>query len=382
MNFFVLLFRLTFSSFTWAVTPGVTDTEIRIGGHTAESGALAMFAPGSLGAAAYFDQLNEKGGVNGRKIKFIRIDTQGDQLKSVQATKKLVEEDQIFANFCSVGKSHLSVYKYLIEKDVPDVFFSDTLAEYGTPFKKTVFPGKASLEAEALTLLKIVVDKHKGSKVCFFSTDDQNGEEFYQGVKKGIEEANLKLSEKDKLKLGPYERVSAGAVQANTQVTNLKRSNCDVVFSSPSGALGPNAISYGILQKFEPTWLLTSTNATPKFIELIPEGHRDGFISLTSVAYEDFGAPGWDAYKSLMEKAHVTVGRSSANSYSFAEIFTEAVRRAGKDLTRENLIKSLESLNGWKCSLCVQPLVYSSTNHWGFSKSIPVISKGGKWVKY
>ncbi len=147
------------------------------------------------------------------------------------------------------------------------------------------------------------------------------------------------------------------------------------------GSVTSSAISYAVLQKFEPAWYTVQTNANPKFLELLPEGHRDGITSFTSLALEDFGAPGWPAYKALMDKDGLAISRLSALGYTVAETFVEALKRSGKDLTREKLATSIEALNGWSCGLCNGPLTFSPTSHWGFEKLVLLTSKNGKWVK-
>ena len=116
-----------------AKEPGITDTEIIVGGHTSVSGKFGIYAASPRLAAAYFDQVNENGGVHGRKIKYIQIDTQGENVKTVQAAKKLVEEDGIFAFFFAMGLSHKSISKYIVEKNIPDFFFTDAANDYGKP---------------------------------------------------------------------------------------------------------------------------------------------------------------------------------------------------------------------------------------------------------
>lgn len=377
----VVVSAILISPKSWAATPGVTDTEILIGGHTIESGAFVLLGPASIGSSVYFDMINEKGGVHGRKIKFIRVDTQGDQIKSLQAVKKLVEEDKVFAIFGSIGNSHLAVYRYLAEKGVPDLLFSDNVSEYGKAPNKTIFPGKASVESEVQTLVDHAAEKYKKAKICFLVNNTPGGTEFYDLAKAAIEKANAKLSDKEKLDIGTVERVTMTSPQANSQVANLKREKCEVVINTLFGALGPSAITYGVLQKFEPHWLVPTYNSNPKFLELLPQGHRDGVVSLTSLVFEDFGAPGYGPYKSLMEKTKTLEGRASAVGYSLAEIFAEALKRAGKDLTRESLISAMESLTGWQCSLCIEPLSYSPKSHWGFEKVTLLVSKDGKWTK-
>src|ERR1700679_2291968 len=104
---------LLFSELAFSADPGVTDKEVVIGGHSTESGTWAMLGVLPKAMEAYFDRVNAHGGIDGRKIKYIHIDTQNDSAKSVQATHKLVEEDKVFAVVGAMGTSHQAVWKYL-----------------------------------------------------------------------------------------------------------------------------------------------------------------------------------------------------------------------------------------------------------------------------
>jgi branched-chain amino acid transport system substrate-binding protein len=200
--------------------PGVTDTEITVGAHTSESGAMAVVAPLPKAVTAYFDMINAKGGVNGRKIKFIRIDTQGEHIKTVEATKKLVEEDHIFAMVAGHGASHQAVYKYLLEKGVPDMFHTDDLIEYTTPLQKLEFPGQFSYIAETAAYAEDILENYKGKKVCFLISDNSAGEEFLRGAKETLEKGNKSLKDNEKVVIGAVEHVDRLAAQGNSQVLN------------------------------------------------------------------------------------------------------------------------------------------------------------------
>src|SRR5260221_289509 len=110
-------------------TQVVSDTEVIVGAHTSESGAMAAYSSYARSLVAYIDRINEKGGIHGRKLKFVKIDTQGENSKTAEATRKLVDDVGIFAMVSGMGMSHQAGYKYLLEKGVPDLYFQDGLLE-------------------------------------------------------------------------------------------------------------------------------------------------------------------------------------------------------------------------------------------------------------
>lgn len=372
---------LLFQANTFAAEVGVTDTEVVIGAHTSESGTFAQFSANPRALDAYFKSINEAGGIHGRKIKLLRIDTQGIQVKSLQAAKKLVEEDKIFAMVGAMGASHQVVYKYLVEKGVPDLFFSDGLQEYGKPFNKLLFPGIGAFADDGVSLAEIALDKVKGKRACFLVTDSTLGEETYASIKATLEKGNEKLSATEKITFGAVEKIDRLAVNPNAQVNSLKRDNCGMVFNIIWGSLAGGAMNYALLQNFQPTWLTMGQNANPKFLELLNSGNRNGVYALSPIAI-DANSPvkGWKAFADMMKKYDIPASKTSATGYTVGELFTEALRIAGKDLTRESVIKAAESLSSYNCSLCMTPVSYTPTNRWGFKNPAKLVSKDGKWT--
>lgn len=374
---------LSFSIFALAADPGVSDSEVVFGAHTSESGNFAIYSGNPRGAQAYFDFINEKGGIHGRKIKFIRIDTQGVQAKTVQAAKKLVEEDKIFAMVASMGASHQVIYQYLIEKGVPDMFFSDALKEYGEPFKRLLFPAYGNYEAEGAGWAETAVEKFKGKKACFLISDNTMGEEYYQGIKTALENGNKKLSAKEKLQIGSVQKVDRIAVNPNAAVSALKRDSCEVVFNSVWGPLAGSAINYALLQDFKPAWFVLPQNTNDKFIELLSEGARNGIFSSTFYASPaDKDLDGYKLYEELMKKNNIPASKISISGYVAAQLTEEVLKRAGKNLNRETFLKAAESLKNYKCSMCAVPVTFTEKDHWGFKNPLKLKTENGKWVKF
>lgn len=376
----ICLLLIFYKSEAPAKEQGVGDSEVLIGSHSCESGPYAMFASVSRASAALFDQINEKGGIHGRKIKFLRIDSQCLQPKTIEATKKLVEQDGVFAMFGSVSGSHQAVYKYLAEKNVPDVFFSDGISEYAIPIKKNIFPGQIPFTQQGKSLAQIAVEKYKAKKACFFIPDTQSGEDFYAGAKEALDAGNTKLKESEKIKFGVSEKFERLASQANANVLNLKRDGCEIVFTSAVGTLAPASISYGFLQGFKPTWFVMTQNATDSFLKLLPEGARDGIIANIGVLLNQKDNPEkWNAYESLMTKNSIPVSALSLEGYVEGELLIESLKRTGKNLTKESFYTAVESIHDWTCSVCVGPMSYSPKNHWGRNVPKSLISKAGSW---
>ncbi|MCH8894070.1 MAG: ABC transporter substrate-binding protein, partial [Chloroflexi bacterium] len=114
------------------VVPGVTDDEILLGTHTSLTGPIAVYSQIGNSTKAYFDFINDtKGGINGRKIRYILEDDAYSPPKTVDLVRKLVEQDQIFALVNGLGTpTHLQVVDYLLERGVPDLFVATGAIEW------------------------------------------------------------------------------------------------------------------------------------------------------------------------------------------------------------------------------------------------------------
>lgn len=370
----------------FASDPGISDKEIVIGAHTLESGALGAFSQISSAAAAYYDMVNEKGGVDGRKIKFIRVDSHSDFSKVSEGVRKLVEQDKVFAVVGGVGNFHEAAYKYLIEKNIPDMFTNDGAGFYTDPPNKVVFPFSWSYPQEGVALANHAIKHLAGKKFCFLPTETVPGKEMPKAMIEVFEKYNKTAADKDKIIIGASESVNFAVSQADSQVARLKKENCDAVMSTGVPVLSAAEMNYGFRHDFKPKWYLYRHSATDKLLALLdPAMSKEGIVTVSPVAINDsFGVPGWDDFKKLMEKNNIPVSGISAQGYYQAELFVETLRQAattqGHDLTREKYIKAVENFKDWKCSICFQPSKISATNHWPLTPTLLVADKSSHWT--
>lgn len=359
---------------------GVTDTEIVIGAHTTESGTLASSAPFATSQSAYYSMVNDEGGVFGRKIKFIRKDTQSLAPKNVEAIRSLVENEKVFATVGCAGNAHTAVYKYLGEKGVPDFYFSDFAKVYKNKSLKNSFPMYYTTYDEAASTAKYIVTKKNVKKICVLATKDTAGQEFLEGVLDSVK--NLK-SQGTKVELGPTPSVERLANQADTEIMSFKQAKCDGVMTSALTPLAPNVINYATSQNYKPQWVVTLFNANAKFTDLLTEGVAEGIISTTNIARDKSSVvdqKSWDKYEALMKKNHIPISGLSMAGYTVGEMFTETLRRAGKNLTRQSVAKAALTYKDYWCSLCVGPFNASEENHTLASSPWLIVNKDKNWV--
>lgn len=378
-----LLALCLISSRALAADPGVTDKDIYIGSHTTESGVLGIYAPLPHAMDAYFDMINKQGGVDGRKIHFTHIDTQGDFAKTSQAVRKLVEQDNVFAIVGGMGSFHSAAYKYLIDKKIPDVLVYDAASIYTNPPNKYVFPSAFSWTDEAKGYGDYVIKHFAGKKACLLVTLSPQGEEFTKTITSMLTDYNKTAPDKAKITMGPTQSLDRMALQADSEANVLMKEKCDVVVTTTTGQLGAKTINYAFQQGYKPQWITYWFNANDKFVSLVNEGAREGIIASTSIAMgENLKTPGWAKYKKLMEDNNLVISGVTTYGYYFAEFFVEVLKRAaaqgGHDLTREKFLAAAENIKDWQCDLCLDKVNTSPTNHWPQRPTLIVV-KNGQW---
>ena len=168
--------------------PGVTDTEIKIGNTSPYSGPLANASPIPLSIAAYFKMINAQGGVNGRKITWISYDDGYSPPKTVEMTRKLVEEDNVLLLSGSVGTpTNSAVWHYLNEKQVPQLFPATGATKWndpkGHPWTMAFF---ISYQAEGRIYAAYILKNKPDAKIGVLYQNDDFGKDYLKGVVDGL----------------------------------------------------------------------------------------------------------------------------------------------------------------------------------------------------
>src|SRR6185436_12096515 len=166
-------------------TPGVTPTEIKIGQSIPYSGPASAYAMLGKGELAYFNMINDKGGINGRKIKFISLDDSYSPPKAVENVRKLVENEQVALIFGNVGTAHnAAVQKYLNDKKVPQLFVATGANRWADPEHFPWTMGFApSYRAEAKALAHWLLKEKPAAKLCVLYQNDDFGKDYLTGLK-------------------------------------------------------------------------------------------------------------------------------------------------------------------------------------------------------
>jgi len=224
--------------------PGATDTEIKIGQTVPHSGPGSLYGVLGRVGEAYFQMLNEKGGINGRKIKFFTMDDAYSAPKCVEATRRLVEQEEVLALFGSLGTApQTAVHKYLNSKGVPQLLLNTGASKWNDPKNnKWTMAGLPLYPTEARILAKYVVSVKPKAKIGILYQNDDFGRDYLLGLKDV-------LSEKyDALVTGATYEIQDPTI--DSQIVKLKASGADVFVIAAT----PKFAAQSIRKAFEIGW--------------------------------------------------------------------------------------------------------------------------------
>jgi ABC-type branched-subunit amino acid transport system substrate-binding protein len=368
---------------TSASVPGVSDSEIKLGTHMPLSQTpAAAYAIIADGMRAYFDFINDtEGGVHGRKITFIVGDDHYSPPDTLEVVRKLVEQDKVFAIVGGLGEAtHFTVWKYLEERGVPDLFISSGIEAWTDPVVKTRFGGNPVYSQEGQMLGQYVAQQYPGKKVGLLIQDDEFGHEGEAGVRRGLEGSGAEVTA-----VQTYDAANLlGDVTGQTQ--RLKNENVDVViaYALPSQAASLIKTSREVLNWNVPI-VISGINASNAFVALAGAENAEGVVTvLFGHQTWETDNPGVQQFLQVMQQyaPAASVENFSEYGYFIGELTVEALKQAGPDLTREGLVDALENIRGYMCSVCFAPVSMSPTDHRPIEIETYVSLEDGKWVPF
>jgi branched-chain amino acid transport system substrate-binding protein len=323
---------------------GISAKEVKIGGVYAFTGPSPSYEA-SYGALAYFDMINAKGGVNGRKIRFVTRDGKYQPGDTLQAAKQLVEQENVFALFHVLGTpTNLALQNYVDQQKVPHVYVETGASVFGADLKKhpwTVgYQPPYTNEGEAYG--RHVAATKPNGKVGILYQNDALGSDFTKGFEHGIQGSQVKVVARQ-----PYE-VSDPSV--NSHVSNLKASGADVFLNATTPKFAAQAIRQAGAIGWHPLQLLPSLDASPELV-LKPAGlaaSRDIVSMAWFKSPSEFpGDPAVKEFVDALAKYRPKGNKNSAavqRGWIAAQLFTRSLQTM-KEPTRDGLMKAVLTMN-------------------------------------
>jgi branched-chain amino acid transport system substrate-binding protein len=331
---------------------GATDTSIKIGNTFPYSGPVSVTAPQVRQMKAYFDYLNaEKGGVNGRKIDFVSLDDGYQPPKTVELTRRLVEQDKVLLMFGSEGTpTQVAVQPYLNSRKIPQLFVltgSNSLVD-PKKYPYTVATG-SSYGFEGLVWAKYILQERPNAKIGIFYQDDDFGSDHIAGFMAA-------LGEKNKGMVVAKASYAVTDPTVTSQIISLKSAGADTFVLFAQSRAAAQAISVARDQAGPDAMIFVPYVSSAKSVlGAVGDEKLKGLLSTDTV--KDTTDPAWandqgvKDYIALIEKyvpeSDRASDRSSAGGYPAAQAMAEVLRRAGDDLTRENIMKIVKNMDHW-----------------------------------
>lgn len=367
-----------------APVPGVTDDSVRVGAHFPLTGVAAPgYSEIPTGAKAYFDYVNEAGGVNGRQIEYIVKDDGYNPTNTSRVTNELVQQDEIFAMVGGLGTpTHSAVVDYLNGEGVPDMFVSSGSLQWGDDVdnRPYTFGWQPDYEIEGKIIGQYVAENMPDAKVGLFLQDDDFGADGEKGVRQYLEDQIVGV-----------ERYTSGNTDVGPQIAGLQASGADLV-------LGFNVPSYTALSQlvalrlgYEPDWYYSNVGSDPTLVGGLLSEFSEGQVegsenSLDGILTSEY-IPGVDAPDDPWVKLWQKVwdeqgGEGELTNYriygmSHAYAFVQALQAAGEDLTRDGIVEALEEVGQDLEGPQLAPFRYTADSHMGISGLRIVELKGG-----
>jgi len=347
--------------------PGISDTEILLGAEVILSGTLgAVYATVPKSTAAYFNYVNEtQGGVCGRKIVYEYVDNHDDPAKALEAARKLVEQDKVFAMVGSLGDGpHPGSWDYLNEKGVPDILVSAGGHRFGSdpeghPWTFQMIP---SYTVEGAIFGQYISENMPGKTVAVLWENDNVGIDGFAGLKQGLDPS--------KNEIVADESYEFTAISVASEIANLKKSNADILVLHAALGFASQAIKNADRMDWHPQIIMTYINSDDMMFSFAPPKLLEGAITFQAnklAAWRD--DPAVAQHFELMQKYG---GPSPSNFTIYAQVLgetaVEVLSRTCDNLTREGLIEAVESLSDFHSDLMLDGvnLSFSPTVHTAF----------------
>ncbi len=330
--------------------PGVTATEIKIGNINPYSGPASAYGVIGKTIGAYFNKINEAGGINGRKINYITYDDGYSPPKAVEQARKLVESDEVAIIFQPLGTpSNSAIHKYMNGKQVPQLFVATGATKWNDPKNFPWTMGwQPNYQTEGKIYAKYILQNHAKGKIGIIFQNDDYGKDLLKGLKDGLgDKASMIVSEV------PYE-VSVPTI--DSQIVQIKGAGADILITIATPKFAAQVIRKVAELSWQPTHFLN--NVAISVGAVIKPAGPENAKGIISTAYlkdpTDPGAatdPAFKEWAAFMDKYYPDGNKldgSTVFGYGAAKTMEQVLKQAGNNLSRENIMKEAANLKNFE----------------------------------
>lgn len=356
---------------------GVSKSEIVIGTIQDLSGPIAAYGKQARnGMLLRVEEINEQGGINGRKVKLIAEDNGYDPRKSVLAAQKLVNQDKVFMVAGQIGTAHNNASMPIqFEKNVTNFLPITAAREMYEPFHRLKFSFAATYYDQMRAGLPELAKIAKFSKPCVIYQDDEFGLEVVRGAEQGLKAMGMSLAEKTSFK--------RGSTDFSSQVARMKSSNCDLIIMGTILRETIGTMAEARKTGYNPTFYGSSALYSDLVHKLGGKAVEGLYGMYTpAIPYLD------DADEKLRfwankykTKFNEDPGVFSAYGYAIIDAFAVAARAAGPNLNVDTFVKAMETTNFQPDIFGTPAMKYTATKRLGNDQSRMAQIRNGRWVK-
>jgi ABC-type branched-subunit amino acid transport system substrate-binding protein len=343
---------------------GASDTGIKLGQTVPHSGPGSLYGVLGRVGEAYFQMINEKGGINGRKVTFLTMDDAYSAPKCVEATRRLVEQEEVLALYGSLGTApQTAVHKYLNSKGVPQLLLNTGASKWNDPKNnKWTMAGLPLYPTEARILAKHVVNVKPDAKIGILYQNDDFGRDFLAPFKKVLADAGGKAS------VIMEQTYDLSDPTVDSQLINLSKSGADVFYNITTGKATSQSIRKVAELGWKPLQLLSAGSTGRSILNAAGFQNATGIVAIRYA--KDAGVPRWEkdpdvmAFEELRKKYLPNVDPDNTIAFAgYGQVvtMTEILRRCGDELTRDNVLKQASTLNGFHSPFFLDGVTYSYT---------------------
>ncbi len=367
--------------------PGVTDSAIKIGNTNPYSGPASAYGTIGRSLAAYFAKINAEGGINSRKIEFISLDDGYSPPRTVEQIRKLVEQDQVFLIFQSLGTpTNTAVHQYLNAKKVPQLFVATGATKWGQPDKFPWTMGwQPNYQSEAKIYARYILKNKPDGKIGILYQNDDYGKDYLTGFKAGLGDLAAKMIVAEQ----SYEVTDP---TVDSQIISLKSSGADIFFNITTPKFAAQAIRKAADLGWHPLQFLNNVSNSVGSV-LQPAGLDKAKGLITALYQKDPTDPQWQDspeyldWADWMEQYNPDADKTdqfNVYAYNVAMTLVQVLKQCGDDLTRANVMHEAANLKNLELPMLLPGIVIntSPTDFYPIESMQLAKFDGEKWVLF
>jgi branched-chain amino acid transport system substrate-binding protein len=366
--------------------PGVSDTEIKLGQTMPYSGPLSALGAYGRAQVAYYKMVNDEGGINGRKVTLSSLDDGYSPPKTVEQTRKLVEQDGVLAIVSSMGTpANSAIYKYLNERHVPQLFIASGASRW-RDYKTSpwTLSGTMNYVTEGHIYAQYILRNRPNAKIAVLYQNDDFGKDYLNGLKEGLgDHVNMIVAE------ASYETTDSSV---DSQIISLKESGADTLADFSLGKFASLTIRTVYELDWKPQHFIPSVSNSIGAV-LTPAGIERSIGIYSAQVFKAAADPQWGndpGFKEWLAFMHNYLPSADINDaiyvigYTTAQLTAQALKQSGDDLTRENLMHQATDFKSFRPDMTLPGITVttSPTDYDAFHSARLGRFDGKSWVLF